>query len=81
MRRFNLDPDLRFWDVHMSEHFVSVPVVLKAPVVQKCTDLKHKITVKMFLKMSKKHSSLSPELHRFVKPPFRHGCGHIFSLI
>lgn len=30
----NAVPDLCFWGAHMSQHFVSVPVVLKAPVVK-----------------------------------------------
>lgn len=67
----------------MGQHFVSGPVVLKAPVApenEQTFVTNHKETDKLKNTHKKMHASLSPELYCLVVAPFSHGCRDVFSL-
>lgn len=71
----------------MSQHFIGVPVVLKAPVGQKkkrkrkkTSILNQSLCMRLLKTNTKVHASLSPELYSLVVTSFSHGCRDIFSL-
>lgn len=64
----------------MSQHFIGVPIVLKAPVDQKNMSRHLKQSMCMRFLKTKVPPSLSPELYSLVITSFSHGCRDVFSL-